>query len=548
MRWFLVLAAVGKLAAQGCGIIPTPQYYDGTHGSSPIPAIGGTFTISVDTGGATNCIWSAEANNSCSSCVSITLNQTSGTGSGSFTWTAARNVTNTELSGYIYVSGNYAPGVVQGGYTIPVVQLANTCILTLSATKASAAVGTSSGYFSVQTTCEWSAFSNNPSWIAVPSQTNGTGGGAVNYTVAANGCVAARNGTITVEAGSLYSSPNNNSATFTINQDGSPDNLTLSSASATASASGGKGSVNVITGSGCGWNANTDVSWIQIVNGVSGSGESPISYTVAANTGVARTGHISVGTQVFTISQQAAASPVPQLTAVANAASYASGPIAPGEVVALGGTGLGPTTGIGVQLAAGGQSITTTLGGVQVLFDGQYAAALTYVSATQINAIAPYEIAGETSTQIQVQYQGGNSTALQAQVQPAAPGIFTLDYNGIGQGAIRNQDYSVNGNSYPAPRGSTVMIYCTGAGPTDPPSTDAAITTGLSTLAIQPVTVTIGGISAQVPYAGGAPGAVAGLTQVNAVVPANAPTGANVSVVIRIGTWQSQAGVTMVVQ
>ena len=64
----------------------------------------------------------------------------------------------------------------------------------------------------------------------------------------------------------------------------------------------------------------------------------------------------------------------------------------------------------------------------------------------------------------------------------------------------------------------------------------------------QPVTVTIGGISAQVQYAGGAPGAVAGLTQINAVVPANAPTGPSVPVVIQIGTWQSQAGVTMAVQ
>ena len=111
-----------------------------------------------------------------------------------------------------------------------------------------------------------------------------------------------------------------------------------------------------------------------------------------------------------------------------------------------------------------------------MLFDGKYPAALTYVSATQINAIAPYEIAGETSTQIQVQYQGGTSAAFQAQVQPAAPGIFTGNFNGIGQGAILNQDYSVNGKSYPAPRGSIVMIYCSGAGLTDPAIADAAIT------------------------------------------------------------------------
>jgi hypothetical protein len=88
-------------------------------------------------------------------------------------------------------------------------------------------------------------------------------------------------------------------------------------------------------------------------------------------------------------------------------------------------------------------------------------------------------------------------------------GIFTLDFNSIGNGAILNQNYSVN---------------------------------------IQPVTVTIGGIPTQVNYAGGAPPAVAGLTQINAVVPENAPTGTTVSVTVQAGNWQSQPGVTMVVE
>lgn len=539
MRWLLVLAAVGKLAAQ-CGISVSPAYFDGTGGSGPISANGGSYTINIS-GNLNTCSWPASVS---AGTPWITLGQTSGMGPGVLTWTAALNPTNSPRSGVIFVRD----------WTIPVVQLANTCVPTLPVTSAHVAVGGVSGSFSIQTVCQWNV-GNNPNWITLQTPTNGTGNGSVNYTVAANGCVANRSATVTAYSGTLNPNASDSSATFTINQDGSPSNLTLSPTSVTLTAAGGMGSVTVNTPKGCGWSAYTDQQgWIQFVGAASGSGATAITYRALANTtGSTRQGYIYVAgsSAVLTISEQAAAAPVPQLTAVANAASYAGGPIAPGEVVALGGTGLGPTPGVGLQLAANGQSITTTLGGVQVLFDGKYPAALTYVSATQINAIAPYEIAGETSTQITVQYQSGTSAALPAQVAAAAPGIFTGNFIGTGQGAILNQDYSVNGISYPAPPGSIVMIYCSGAGVTDPAIADAGITPTsqpFPALVNQPVTVTIGGIAAQVQYAGGAPGAVAGLTQINAVVPANAPTGPSVPVVIQIGTWQSQAGVTMVVQ
>lgn len=541
MRWLLILAAAGRLAAQSCGISVSPAYFDGTGGSGPLSASEGTYTLTIS-GNYSTCPWTATVS---TGTPWLTLGQPGGTGPGVLSFKAALNPTNSPRSGAIFLTGNWM---------IPVVQLANTCVPTLPVTTTSpnVAVGGGSGSFSIQTVCQWNV-SGASSWISLQTPTNGTGNGSVNYTVAANSCVAGRSGTVTAYSGTLTYNASDSSAKFTVNQDGSPNNLTLSQAGVTLAASGGMGSVNVNTGSGCTWTAYTDSqNWIQFVGAASGTGATTINFKALANTGAARQGYIYVGSATFTVFEQAAAAPVPQLTAVANAASYAAGPIAPGEVVALGGTGLGPPTpGVTVQLAANGQSITTTLGGVQVLFDGKYPAALTYVSATQINAIAPYEIAGETSTQITVQYQGGTSAALQAQVAAAAPGIFTGNFMGTGQGAILNQDYSVNGISYPASRNTIVMIYCSGAGLTDPAIADAAITPTsqpFPALVNQPVTVTIGGISAQVQYAGGAPGAVAGLTQINAVVPANAPTGPSVPVVIQIGTWQSQAGVTMAVQ
>jgi uncharacterized protein (TIGR03437 family) len=538
MKWLLVLVTAGKIFAQ-CGVQPTPAFFDGTNGSTQLSAAQGTYTISVDTGGQPSCVWGVATNVSW-----ITLSQKSGTGSTSFTFTVPDNLSIIARGGVIALSGNVV---------IPVVQQGNACPVTLSATSATATVGGGSASFSTQTACQWNAFSNQ-SWILLPSPTNGTGGGTVSYTVAPNSCVAGRTGSITVEAGTLTRNDKADILTpFSITQDGSPNNLTFSPSALTVAAAGGPGRVNVITGTGCSWTGYTDsLNWIQIVNGASGSGSSGISYNILANPGGERTGHIIVGSQTFTITQQAAAAPVPQVTAIANAASYASGAIAPGEVFALGGTLLGPTKAVGLQLTSDGKGITNNLAGVQVMFDGKYAAPLTYVSATYINAIAPYEIDGQTSTQITVQYQGGTSLPFQAQVQPAAPGIFTLDHNGLGNGAILNQDYSANTRSNPARRGSAVMIFCTGGGAINPPTGNGLIATTLSSVVNQPVTVTIDGIPVQgqeqVPYAGGAPGAVTGLTQINAIVPPNARTGANISLAVQIGAWQSQSGVTIAVQ
>lgn len=546
MRWVLFLVVVGKLSAQGCGISVTtsagqPPFYDGTNGSTPVAAGGGTFTVDVNS--PANCPpWTASLS---TSTPWLTINQTTVQGpTGSFSFTVANNTTNSQRGpAIISLTGNFST------YQIPVAQAAATCTLTLPSTSAGAVFGGGPSSFAVQTGCDWNAYSN-VSWITVPSSSStGSGIGSVSYTVAPNSCVGARTaGTITVGAGSTSRlNSNNPTATFTVNQAGSATNLSISPLSTSLAAAGGQGRVVITTGVGCPWTYYADSTWIQIINNGGGSGPSGISYNIPQNTGPARTGHIIIvdNNSTFTISQAGATAPVPVLSAVVNAASGASGPLAPGEVVAVFGTGLGPASGVAAQLPSGAASFPTTLSGVQVFFD-KYPAIPYFVSATQINAIAPYEIAGQSTTQITVSY-GGTSAPLQAQVQPASPAILTLDYTGYGQGAILNQDYSVNGKFSAAARGSAIMIYLVGAGATSPSSADGSVTPGVNTLALQPVTVTIGGIQTQAIYAGGAPGAVAGLTQINAVVPANVTPGPNVPVSIQIGSFQTQAGVTMVV-
>jgi uncharacterized protein (TIGR03437 family) len=185
-----------------------------------------------------------------------------------------------------------------------------------------------------------------------------------------------------------------------------------------------------------------------------------------------------------------------------------------------------------------------------VLFDG-VPAAIIYASPPQVNAVSPYALAPGATTQVQVEYQSVLSNAISVPVQAAHPGLFTVDASGLGGGAILNQDYSVNGGLNPAARGSVVMIYSTGGGVTNPASVDAAITPApppLYLLKTSPVAVTIGGIAATVSYSGAAPSQIAGLTQINAQVPAGLTPGTKVPVIVTIGTWQSQAGVTVAVK
>src|ERR1017187_6640603 len=89
------------------------------------------------------------------------------------------------------------------------------------------------------------------------------------------------------------------------------------------------------------------------------------------------------------------------------------------------------------------------LAGTQVLFDG-IAAPMVYASAGQTSAIVPYEVATKASTQVTVAYQGATSPAQTLAVVPVQLGLFSANASGQGQGAILNQDNSINSASNPA--------------------------------------------------------------------------------------------------
>ena len=243
--------------------------------------------------------------------------------------------------------------------------------------------------------------------------------------------------------------------------------------------------------------------------------------------------------------------PLPVITAVKNAASYSTGAVSPGENVWISGIGVGPAVLVGGSVVS--NVFANVVGNTRVLFDGT-AAPIIYASAGQTSVMVPYGVAGRTTTSIVVEYFGVQSAPLTYNVALAAPGIYTLNQQGTGPGAILNQDgVTVNGVNNPEKRGNVIAIYMTGEGQTTPQGVDGAIIPAVaSALKVpqQTVTVTIGGVNAVVAYAGSAPSLISGVMQVNAIIPLTAPTGTQ-PVLVTVGTATTQSGTsaaTVVVQ
>jgi uncharacterized protein (TIGR03437 family) len=237
---------------------------------------------------------------------------------------------------------------------------------------------------------------------------------------------------------------------------------------------------------------------------------------------------------------------IPIVAAVLNAASQAAGSVSPGEILTIFGQNIGPATPAYFTLGADGKA-ATNLGGVQVLFDGLPAPVI-YASATQINAIAPYEVASQTVTSIVVSFSGASIPAGGVPITNAAPAIFALNSTGEGAAAVLNQDNSINTPSNPAARNTIVQIFATGQGLTSPPGITGEITGLPLRKPILPVGVQIGGLDAQVINADSAPDEISGLFQVNAAIPSNTPVGSSVPVILKIGSAQSQGTVSIAVK
>ena len=224
---------------------------------------------------------------------------------------------------------------------------------------------------------------------------------------------------------------------------------------------------------------------------------------------------------------------------VLNAASYLGGGVAPGEIVTIFGSAMGPSQ-LTPHRVTGPGRLPTELAETRILFNGA-PAPLLYVSERQSSAIVPYGVAGQGWVDVQVEYQGVRSDAVTVPVLDVRPGIFTAR----GEAAIFHEDGSLNSASNRAQRGSVIVVYATGEGLTDPPGVEGQILGEVLPRPKAPVAAAFWDgrnsvVKAEVLYAGGVSG-FAGLFQVRVRVPAEGEGYLEISV----GRWRERVTVAV---
>src|SRR5688572_8224296 len=332
--WFYrsVLPAVittAAIAAAGCGSSASTSTSSVTTGPTPakcqitvtastnVVADGGTGTISVSA--QPECEWTVSTQTSWISEVS----PGSGQGNGKVDFRAAANAGASTREGEIVINDS----------RVRVMQEAAPCQFTLTpadqtvgsaALETSVAVGAPSG-------CSWTATSNAP-FITITSGASGSGNGTVAFQVLAN-VGNSRAGTLTI-AGRTH--------TVTQLSPGAPVPppcaYTINPTSANVAGEGGPGTATVTAAANCTWTAAGGVTWITVTSGASGNGNGSVAYTVAANSGSARSGSLTIAGQTLTISQ----------AAVVPACTYTINP---------------PTANVGASGGAGPSVTVTTAGG-----------------------------------------------------------------------------------------------------------------------------------------------------------------------------------------
>lgn len=265
-------------AAAACTYALAPQ-------TLAVAVDGGRNRVTVTT--ASNCSWTAVSGASW-----VEVSNQSGSGTGEINFNVQANPTTSPRTTTITVNGQ----------TTTINQAAMPCTYVLNPASANIAAAGGPSQFTVTTQggCAWTAVSG-ADWVTVnsPANGNGSGTGDVLYTVQANPDQTQRSTTVTV-GGQAHTVTQ---AAAAAPPPPPPCTYTLNPPSGSSTAAGGNGTFTVTTQAGCAWTATTGDAWIT-VNTASGTATGDVSYTVQANgTGASRTGTITAGGQMYSLTQ-----------------------------------------------------------------------------------------------------------------------------------------------------------------------------------------------------------------------------------------------------
>ena len=238
---------------------------------------------------------------------------------------------------------------------------------------------------------------------------------------------------------------------------------------------------------------------------------------------------------------------------IINSGSYSTGGVAPGSVVSIFGTNLATQ-----NATADSIPLPASLGDVKSLTFNGTAAALYFVSPSQINAQVPWDVlpsGGSGTADVIVTNAAGSSAPASVQIVPAMPGIFTATANGLGQAfATNSSDYEVAAgtlsipglSAHPVQIGGDLVIWCTGLGAVEGTVPNGANTPNQTlNTQLQPV-VLIGGVQAKLIYSVLSPQYVSEY-QVAVQVASGTPTGTAVPIQIQMNGVTSTSSATIAV-
>ncbi|MEI6854229.1 MAG: C10 family peptidase, partial [Bacteroidota bacterium] len=157
--------------------------------SNTFSSSGGPGSFNINT--STNCGWTAISNNPSW----IHVSTPSGTGSGSVSYTVDANTSSGTLIGTITIIG------LTSNLTYTIYETGLNCSYNLIpqySTPFSSTGGTGTFSLTTNSSCQWSAYSNDPSWLHITSSTSGTGNNSISYYVDPNLTTNSLIGTISV--------------------------------------------------------------------------------------------------------------------------------------------------------------------------------------------------------------------------------------------------------------------------------------------------------------------------------------------------------------
>jgi uncharacterized protein (TIGR03437 family) len=251
---------------------------------------------------------------------------------------------------------------------------------------------------------------------------------------------------------------------------------------------------------------------VDSVSGIFTGTWTPLGISNQVNvTATATGGGLTSGTSRINGAVTAYAGPVLTQNAVLNVYNpLIGGAIAPGDILQVYGSNLAATAVTSSKLP-----LTTTLGSTSVTIGGT-AVPLYYVSPTQINAQAPFELTPGNQYQVVVSVNGALTAPATITIAPVKPGIAGYQN---GQIIAQHLDGTLVSEASPAVAGTYVVFYLAGLGPTDTPVADGAASpvTPLAHPVNMP-TLTLNGVSQPYQFVGLTPGLV-GLYQINFLVP-----------------------------